>query len=59
MGYFNHLRIAFGVAARLMGASLAAAVHGLVPDWFTQKAGDVIAALDRELKAPPITRPKV
>jgi acyl carrier protein phosphodiesterase len=47
--YFAHMRAAFRVGARLMGASLAAFVHGLIPGWFTRKASETIMVLHAEL----------
>jgi hypothetical protein len=48
LGYFGHMRFAFGIGARLIGAGLAAMVHGLLPSVFPTRAGQVIDAIHAE-----------
>ena len=44
--YVEHMRVAFGIGRQLMGASLAAFVHGVLPMTNTTRASDKIRALN-------------
>ena len=43
--YYEHMRVAFGIGRQLMGASLAAFVHGVLPMTNTTRASDKIRQL--------------
>lgn len=49
LGYFAHLRRAFGIGGRLLGAGLACLIHGVFPRLFTHTASRTITALNEEL----------
>jgi hypothetical protein len=49
--YPEHAAIAFRVAARMMGAGLAAMVHGVFPCLFQTTASRTIKALHNEIAA--------
>ena len=44
--YVQHMRVAFGIGRQLMGASMAAFVHGVLPMTNTTRASDKIRALN-------------
>lgn len=44
--YLDHMRVAFGVGRQLLGASMAAFVHGVLPMTNTTRASDKIRALN-------------
>jgi hypothetical protein len=49
--YFEHLRVAAGFSLKLAKASLACAVHALVPGLFTRTASGSVARLQAQLAA--------
>ena len=49
--YFQHQRVAFGFAFTLLGAGLAAAVHGLVPSLFETTGSRAVARLHERMAA--------
>ena len=49
--YFEHQRVAFGFAFTLLGAGLAAAVHGLVPSLFETTGSRTVARLHDRMAA--------
>ena len=49
--YFSHQRAAFGYAATLLGASLAATVHGLIPCLFETTGSRTVARLHGRMTA--------
>ena len=48
--YFEHQRVALSFALPLLGASLAAFVHALVPGLCQRTAGDMIRQLNNRLE---------
>ncbi len=50
-GYFAHQRVAFGFAASLLGAGLAAAIHGLFPCLFETTGSSTVARLHARMAA--------
>lgn len=51
LSYFGHMRVAFGIAARLMFAAAACLLHGLIPGAFTDTASRTIRRLNAGLDA--------
>ena len=49
--YLQHMAFAFRFSARLMRASLAAFVHGVVPDLCETTASSTVLAMNDELRA--------
>jgi hypothetical protein len=49
--YFSHQRAAFGYAATLLGACLAAAVHGVFPCFFETTGSRTVARLHGRMSA--------
>ncbi len=49
--YFSHQRAAFGYAVTLLGAGLAAAVHGLFPCFFETTGSRTVARLHGRMTA--------
>ena len=49
--YFTHQRAAFGYAATLLGACLAAAVHGIFPCFFVSTGSRTVARLHGRMAA--------
>ncbi len=49
--YFTHQRAAFGYAASLLGACLAAAVHGIFPCLFETTGSRTVARLHGRMTA--------
>ena len=45
MGYFAHMRIAFGIGARMLTAGAACFLHGLMPGLFHDKASRTVKEL--------------
>jgi hypothetical protein len=65
LGYFAHMRVAFGIGANLFAAGAACIVHGLVPGLCTDRASRLIrrmaADLDRRVPhapGPPAAAPQ-
>jgi hypothetical protein len=48
MSYFTHMRFAFSVGTRLMGAGMAALLHGFFPSVFPTRAGEVVDAMHEQ-----------
>ena len=48
--YTEHMAVALGYGARLLGAGCAAIVHALVPALFETTASDAIRALHAEME---------
>ena len=61
LGYFGHMRVAFGIGANLFLAGAACLLHGIVPGLCTDRAGRLIrrmaADLDRRGHAPEPAAP--
>ena len=49
--YFTHQRAAFGYATSLLGASLAAAVHGILPCFFATTCSRTVTRLHGRMTA--------
>jgi hypothetical protein len=49
--YGEHMGFAFGFGLRLLGAALAAFVHGLVPALFETTASTAVLAMNDEIRA--------
>ena len=49
MTWASHGVGALGIAARLIGAGVACAVHAFVPAWFTQTAGRTVTSMHDEI----------
>jgi hypothetical protein len=49
--YFTHQRAAFGYAATLLGACLAATVHGIIPCLFETTGSRTVARLHGRMSA--------
>lgn len=50
MTYFSHMRQAFAVAGKMALGAVIAAVHGVLPDLFKTRAGDIIEELHGEIE---------
>jgi hypothetical protein len=48
MSYFAHMRFAFSVGTRLVGAGMAALLHGFLPSVFPTRAGEVVDAIHEQ-----------
>ncbi|MEO1563994.1 MAG: DUF6356 family protein [Pseudomonadota bacterium] len=47
--YWSHMAFAFRFSARLMGAGLAALIHGLIPPLFCTTGSDMIRKMHKEI----------
>ena len=53
LGYFGHMRVAFGIGANLFAAGGACLLHGLVPGLCSDRASRLIRRMAEDLDGRP------
>lgn len=50
LGYFAHMRVAFGIGGSMIVAGAACLIHGLLPGLFQDRASRTVKALNQQIE---------